>query len=255
MLEFVKRAWPYIGTVMTVLGLVDLTHQLIEWAQLIHLATMKYVAIREWIFEWMPLRVPTIWRNVIIMGAVTITTASIGYKRKTDNVLPQQVLLFATYIIWWPLGLLARAINNCELDASLRDRDERIEALWLRFEHYRDRAKPYIQRMILVCNSWNRKFKLFEEASIAINAIPRNSRLYNTAGCMAPIVMATCVAASVIVGKDTNFPIVMLLGFTFWGLSIGLALAWRWALFTLASFALLAIINEVYVAWLSNYAP
>jgi hypothetical protein len=80
-----RRRWEKIATVLAVIGLVDLTGQLIKWAALIHWVAEKYAAIRTWAFSWLPFHIPPKWHDPIVLSLVTFSVLHVYVYQKTGR--------------------------------------------------------------------------------------------------------------------------------------------------------------------------
>ena len=80
--------WSKTASFLAILSLIDVTHQVVEWATFIHAIVSRYVAIRELLFGWLPFHVPQEWHNYVILACVTLSVSNIGFYRATGKILP-----------------------------------------------------------------------------------------------------------------------------------------------------------------------
>jgi hypothetical protein len=78
-----RRAWQKIATVLAVIGLVDLSSQLIKWAALIHWIAETYAAVRAWLFGW--LHLPPEWHDPIVLLLILFSVTNVGLYRRTQH--------------------------------------------------------------------------------------------------------------------------------------------------------------------------
>ena len=86
--------WARIATFLAILGLIDVSHQLVEWAAVIHELVSGYVAIREEMFRWLPFHIPPDWHNYIFLTGVMLSVANVGYYRETGRIFAVVLLRF-----------------------------------------------------------------------------------------------------------------------------------------------------------------
>src|SRR5438477_12813699 len=108
--ERLATVWSITATVLALIGLVDLTHQLVEWAAFIHEIAEKYAEVRGWCFNRLPFRIPQEWHNYVVLGFILLSVANVGYYRRTGYVLLYQ---------------LVRAFGNRKLKAVLEELEGR----------------------------------------------------------------------------------------------------------------------------------
>ena len=87
-----RDLWPKLATALAVVGLIDLTHQLIEWAGLIHTIASEYTVVRTWIFSLLPFRIPPEWHDCIVLVCILFSVTNIGFYKKTGKIFPFQML-------------------------------------------------------------------------------------------------------------------------------------------------------------------
>jgi hypothetical protein len=80
-----RGLWSKAATILAVIGLVDLTHQLIEWASIIHQIAMKYAEVRELLFAWVPFHIPQKWHDPIILAGILLSVINVGFYRSTGE--------------------------------------------------------------------------------------------------------------------------------------------------------------------------
>jgi DNA-binding transcriptional MocR family regulator len=62
-----RNTWEKVATVLAVIGLIDVSGQLIHWAELIHWIAEHYAAVRTWLFGWLPFHIPVEWHDPIVL--------------------------------------------------------------------------------------------------------------------------------------------------------------------------------------------
>ncbi len=85
---WLRRGWEKIATVLAVIGLVDVSGQLIKWAALIHWIATKYAAVRNWLFGWLPWHIPPEWHDPIVLFLIFLSVTNIGVYQKTGRTIP-----------------------------------------------------------------------------------------------------------------------------------------------------------------------
>jgi hypothetical protein len=84
--KWIADWWSKIATFLAILSLVDVTHQVVEWATIIHAIMSIYVTTREWLFGWLPFRIPPAWHNYIILACMAFSVGNIGYYKTTGRI-------------------------------------------------------------------------------------------------------------------------------------------------------------------------
>jgi hypothetical protein len=87
-----RRGWEKIATVLAVIGLVDVTGQLIKWAALIHWITEKYAIARAWLFGWLPWHIPPEWHDPIVLFLIFFSLTNVGVYRKSEHTIVSHIL-------------------------------------------------------------------------------------------------------------------------------------------------------------------
>jgi hypothetical protein len=77
------RTWEKVATALAVIGLVDLTGQLIKWAAVIHWVVAKYAIVTAWLFGWLPFHIPPEWHDAIVLSSILLSVTNIGVYRET----------------------------------------------------------------------------------------------------------------------------------------------------------------------------
>src|SRR2546422_690415 len=90
--ERLASVWSITATVLALIGLVDLTHQLVEWAAFIHEIAEKYAEVRGWCFNRLPFRIPKEWHDYVVLGFIFFSVGNVGYYRRTGHVFLYQIL-------------------------------------------------------------------------------------------------------------------------------------------------------------------
>jgi hypothetical protein len=77
---------------LAVIGLVDLTRQLIEWTEVIHQIAIKYAEVREVLFAWIPFYIPHEWHNPIVLITVFFSVINAGVYQRTGQFYTIQLM-------------------------------------------------------------------------------------------------------------------------------------------------------------------
>jgi hypothetical protein len=80
---WLSLTWEKVATVLAIIGLADLSSQLIKWAALIHWAVTKYAIVRAWLFGWLPFHVPPEWHDYIVLFSILLSVTNVGVYRET----------------------------------------------------------------------------------------------------------------------------------------------------------------------------
>jgi hypothetical protein len=78
-----RRSWEKIAIVLAVIGLVDVSSQLIKWAASIHWIATKYAIVRAWLFGWLPFHIPPEWHDPIVLFLIILSVTNVGVYRET----------------------------------------------------------------------------------------------------------------------------------------------------------------------------
>jgi hypothetical protein len=215
--------WSKAATILAIIGLVDLTHQLIEWAEAIHQIATKYATVSEALFAWLPFHVPHEWHNVIVLGAVFCSVINVGYYQNTGKL----------YVIESCKALLP--------DWFRRFNKERLSPTFWRTldELTLDEEWTIDQVMLSISVSGGVICMVVFTISISIVNFLHSLALYNN--------------ASYNVNVYWNRINIVLLSLSIF-LFVGSLLAWRWILVTAGLFGGLFTINEIYLAWLKKWS-
>jgi hypothetical protein len=73
-----RRTWEKVGTVLAVIGLVDVTGQLIKWATVIHWIAERYATARTWLFGWLPFHIPPERHDSIVLLLIFFSVTNLG---------------------------------------------------------------------------------------------------------------------------------------------------------------------------------
>jgi hypothetical protein len=82
-----RPVWEKIATVLAVIGLVDVTGQLIKWATVIHWIAEKYATVRVWLFGWLPFHIPPEWHDPIVSLLILFSVTNVGVYRRTGRTV------------------------------------------------------------------------------------------------------------------------------------------------------------------------
>jgi hypothetical protein len=96
--ELAARVWDKISIALTILGLIDVTGQVIKWAALVHRLAEIYGNWRDWLFRFLPFQVPPEWHNFVVIGAIIFSVTNIGFYRRTGKIFALQ-LIFILFLI------------------------------------------------------------------------------------------------------------------------------------------------------------
>jgi hypothetical protein len=97
--EFLRYFRGKVSTVLALIGLVDLTSQLIKWAALIHWIASEYAICRTWLFGWLPFHIPPEWHNYIVLSVILFSVTNVGFYRQTGELYFVELLLLPTRLI------------------------------------------------------------------------------------------------------------------------------------------------------------
>jgi hypothetical protein len=215
--------WSKAATILAIIGLVDLTHQLIEWAGIIHQIATKYAAVREALFAWLPFHVPHEWHNVIVIGTLLFSIINVGFYRSTGRLYIVEAFKLLLFVA---SGFLPKFLKRF-------DEDMLSPAFWNAFdpENIENPEWPIENPETidkLICSiSFSVGFAcaFFGLIVWAIVSTPRFDNVYwNT--------------INLVLWSTSIF------------LLLGSLLAWRWILVTAILFGGLFTVNEIYLAWL-----
>lgn len=90
--ERLANVWSITATVLAIISLVDLTHQLVEWAAFIHKIAEKYAEVRGWCFNRLPFRIPKEWHDYVVLGFIFFSVGNVGYYRRTGHVFLYEIV-------------------------------------------------------------------------------------------------------------------------------------------------------------------
>jgi hypothetical protein len=80
---WLRRTWEKVAVALAVIGLVDLSRQLFEWAAWIHWVATKYAIVKAWLFDWLPFHIPPEWHDPIVLFLILLSVTNIGVYRET----------------------------------------------------------------------------------------------------------------------------------------------------------------------------
>ena len=116
-----RSTWEKVATVLSLIGLVDLTSQLIKWAAVVHWLAVRYAGVRAWLFSWLPFHIPPEWHDYIVLLTIFLSVANVGFYKQTGKLYLFQALIT-------PVLLLFGAIS---VDESILKRKSGIDGLAL----------------------------------------------------------------------------------------------------------------------------
>jgi hypothetical protein len=93
--ELVRKVWDVLAVALAVIGLVDLTDQVVKWAARIHDLALKYATWRDWAFSFSPIHIPPEWHNYIVLAFIFFSASNVGYYQIKRQFLFIRSLLFA----------------------------------------------------------------------------------------------------------------------------------------------------------------
>lgn len=218
-----RRTWHQIARVLTILGLINLFSTLVKWVTLIHWLAEKYSGVREWLFGWLPIHIPPLWHDPIVLLLILFSVTNIGLYRETRM----------TYLLWiffsikealfagpGPLHERRHAPNLKRYQWNLYNYDEIVFGV-------------IVFPILLMCL-----------ISIIIFSLS-DIRLFPES---VPFIFDVIVATFIISFYALVATAVVIVSYR---LFIGIIFAWRWVLTTAAIFAALVAVNEIYVLWLA----
>jgi hypothetical protein len=219
--SIILSLWPTAATIVAIIGLVDLTHQLIEWAEIVHWIAVKYAVVRSTCFAWVPLiRVPPAWQDLIVLTSILLSVSNVGYYQKTGK-------------FFLPRLILAVLVTGDDTNPLRRDPT---------LKYFHAAYLPHIST---------------EELAKHLGMSIADSYLLKL-GADAAIIPGVGTFAFLLafffgwIGKDT-FVFGMAGSFIVFSLFVGgVLVAWRWLLSTVFIFLALIAVNEAYVVW---FAP
>ncbi len=90
--SWLRRSWEKIATVIAMIGLIDLSSQVIKWAKVTHEITEKYAAVRTWLFSWLPWPIPPEWHDPIVLFLIFFSLTNVGLYRRTKQTIVSNIL-------------------------------------------------------------------------------------------------------------------------------------------------------------------
>jgi len=219
--QLAAGVWAYVGTALAIIGLVDLTHQLVKWAAFIHKLAERYASIRQWLFSWLPLHIPEEWHDIIIFSLIFISISNLGYYQKTDRLLLREFKK-----VWDegdPDSLANVTLREIKASSSLQ---------------FGDKLAIKISEFLLWAGT-----RVFALATVGAFLISVLAGLYQlTIGFSDENMVFTLVfTAFGVVTASMIFTVLI---------GTGVLLSWRWLIATAVVFVGLVAANEVYVHWL-----
>jgi hypothetical protein len=212
---WLRRTWEKIATVLAVIGLIDLSSQLIHWAALIHWVATKYAIVRAWLFGWLPFHIAPEWHDPIVLFLIFFSVTNLGYYQKTKRMFMLFIVKYINTGIWDDITEAFKRHNRSVVVHHIK-----------RIGFKRFLIKQGLMYAVLVG-----LFSFFPWFS--------NERSWWS------IVLIFFFAAG---------PIALLATHVIMSMLEGAFVAWRWVLTTAAIFGALVVINQVYVLWLEPLA-
>jgi hypothetical protein len=206
------RCWSIASTGLAVIGLIDLTQQLIEWARVIHYIASKYATTREWFFALFPFRLPVSWHNNIVLLSLVLSVVNIGFFRRTRRIFLLTLLQAIVYFLF-PHGLTP----------SIRLQPDPIDDFVIKYSYYAFIVGLSLNGCLI--------FLFFIIGIIA--SFVRSDQEYLLYRCGVSLGM-----------------FIMYNGIAIFCIGAGVLLAWRWIAVTAIVFGVLIGVNEAYVHFL-----
>jgi hypothetical protein len=60
--------WQRTKTVLAIMGLASVFEDSVRWATAIHWVVEQYRVIRDWLFGWLPFRIPETWQDFTVLA-------------------------------------------------------------------------------------------------------------------------------------------------------------------------------------------
>jgi hypothetical protein len=220
---WLRRAWERVATVLAVIGLIDVSSQLIHWAKLIHEIAEKYAIVRSWLFGWLPFHIPPEWHDPIVLFLIFFSVTNLGYYQTTKNLFMLFIVKYINTGIW---DDITEVFTEAFKRLNKRHNRSVVVHQIKRIGFKRFLIKQGLMYAVLVG-----LFSFFPWFS--------NERSWWS------IVLILFFAA---------VPIAFLATHVIMSMLEGAFVAWRWLLTTAAIFGALVAINQVYVLWLEPLA-
>lgn len=256
--EKIRRYWEKVAVIIGVLGLADLFHDIVQWAAAIHLVIAKYHAIKVWLFGWLPFHIPPQLHDIIILSLVLFSVTNVGFYKRTGRSI----------LVYWILSCLGFVIvPGLWIPANFSRSAESLRQKWIR---HRDFAKLYRQKSDDTIEKYlstktERWVDFTSNIYAAIVIIPIVLVVLNKLHIW-PFYMLNLSPESVerFLSTPTTSPpsAMLLIGYIIFLLffvafyclvilrflsKLGILIAWRWILTTVACFIALVMINDFYV--------
>jgi hypothetical protein len=202
--------WPKIANVLAILSLIELTHQLVEWAAFIHEIAVRYAVVRNWMFSILPFTVPPGWHDYIVLCLIYLSVTNIGFYQRTGRMFFSRMLRQAAFEHYLRRHASRRLrLGGPLLFADIEKRDKSDEIVVL---------VSYIVGAIGLLG--------FFASIIYVNFFaPINERPFDAR------VALLWSGVTVLIASGALF-------------------AWRWILGTALVFGAIVAINEMYVHWM-----
>jgi hypothetical protein len=113
-----------------VIGLIDLSSQLIKWAAWVHWITEKYTIVRAWLFGWLPWRIPPEWHDPIVLFLFIFSVANAGVYHETNR----SFLFHFFRKLWLPVAATSMAFVLWVLPRLLTGAEDISTASYLVFQ-------------------------------------------------------------------------------------------------------------------------
>jgi hypothetical protein len=233
-LSRLRRGWEKMATVLAVIGLIDVSSQLIHWAKLIHEIAEKYAAARTWLFSWLPFHIPLELHDPIVLLLILFSVTNIGLYQGTGRSYLVFIWALVVLVVLWP-------IKPFYTRADLEYR--RIIGEWQPYHKVYDLDGLVPIPYMALCAV----FAVFTWLFYYASAIDVLSSHYTIATAVIIVIIIYTVILSFMW-------CVMIMGIIIYSLVVGAEIAWRWVLTTLAIFGALVFVNQVYVTLLEPLA-
>jgi hypothetical protein len=215
--SLLRRTWEKVATVLAVIGLVDLTGQLIKWAAVIHWVVTKYAIAKAWVFGWLPFHIPPEWHDTIVLASILLSVTNIGVYRETR----------------WRIRSFWKAAETSALLHKFSPLPLLLFVLLI--------LGPFVAGALIFYYLWDGLAReLFPVFNQDARTIPSVLLMAGFLGMLFVFIL------SEILGIIAAFALLFVI--------VALVVAWRWILATAAIFGALVAINEVYVHWLEPLA-
>jgi hypothetical protein len=235
--------WQRTNTVLAIIGLASVFEDSVRWATAIHWVVEQYRVIRDWLFGWLPFRIPETWQDFTVLVLIWFSVTSAGYYSATRKWYPI-LLLRVLYSV-----ILAELLSWLAAPFVLISKVIRVRVI--------RRPGDYLKN--LEAQKWEYADSVFEWRGDELpTRFMNNINLFVIILCVVGMVSGSLLILAPMIGlahfQEELMKITLgLLLFIFWFISRSL-LAWRWLLWTCAVFGGLPVVNELYVRVLQPMA-